>query len=50
MLFPTCIIISSVDLAHYRLSRAKHWVSVDCGTSLHILDYHGDSQKAEMRR
>ena len=26
--------ISSVDLAHYGVSRAKYWVSVDCGTSL----------------
>ena len=25
--------ISSVDLAHYRVSCAKDWVSVDCGTS-----------------
>ena len=24
--------ISSVDLAHYGISRAKDWVSVDCGT------------------
>ena len=29
----TCTMISSVDLAHYRVSRAKDWVSVDCGTS-----------------
>ena len=28
----TCTMISSVDLAHYRVSRAKDWVSVDCGT------------------
>ena len=26
--------ISSVNLAHYRVSRAKEWVSEDCGTSL----------------
>ena len=25
--------ITSVDLAHYRVSRAKDWVSVDCGTN-----------------
>ena len=25
--------ISSVDLAHYGVSCAKDWVSVDCGTS-----------------
>ena len=24
--------ISSVDLAHYGVSRAKDWVFVDCGT------------------
>ena len=28
--------ITSVDLAHYGVSRAKDWVSVDCGT---IADY-----------
>ena len=34
MLYLTCMIISSVHLAHYRVSRAKDWVpvSVDCGT------------------
>ena len=25
-----------VDLAHYRLSSSKDWVSVDCGTILYI--------------
>ena len=24
----------SVDIAHYGVSRAKDWVSVDCGTTL----------------
>ena len=33
MLYITCNMISSVDLACYRVSRAKDWVSVDCGTS-----------------
>ena len=33
MLYLTCTIISSVDLAHYRVSRAKDWVSMDCGTN-----------------
>ena len=28
----TCTTISSADLAHYGVSRAKDWVSVDCGT------------------
>ena len=32
MLCLTCTTISSVDLAHYRVFRAKDWVSVDCGT------------------
>ena len=34
MLYLTCSMISNVDLAHYGVSRAKDWVSVDCGTSL----------------
>ena len=25
--------IPSVDLAHYGVSQAKNWVSVDCGTN-----------------
>ena len=32
MLCLTCTTISSVALAHYGVSRAKDWVSVDCGT------------------
>ena len=32
MLYLTCTTITSVDLAHYGVSRAKNWVSVDCGT------------------
>ena len=32
MLYLTCTMISSVYLAHYGVSRAKDWVSVDCGT------------------
>ena len=32
MLYLTCTMISSVDLAHYGVSRAEDWVSVDCGT------------------
>ena len=32
MLYLTCTMISSVDLAHYGVSRAKDWVSVDCVT------------------
>ena len=33
MLYLTCTMISSVDLAHYGVSRAKDQVSVDCGTA-----------------
>ena len=33
MLYLTCIMIFSVYLAHYGESRAKDWVSVDCGTN-----------------
>ena len=33
MLYLTCTMIFSVDLAHYGVSRAKDWVSVDCGTN-----------------
>ena len=36
MLYLTCTTITSVDLANYGVSRAKDWVSVDCGTC-HIL-------------
>ena len=32
MLYLTCTTITSVDLAHYGVSHAKDWVSVDCGT------------------
>ena len=33
MLYLTCTVISSVDLAQV-VSRAKEWVSVDCGTKV----------------
>ena len=33
MLYLTCTMISCVDLAQYGVSRAKDWVSVDCGAS-----------------
>ena len=33
MLYLTCTTITSVDLAHYGVSRAKDWVSVKCGTN-----------------
>ena len=35
MLYLTCTTITSVDLAHYGVSRVKDWVSGDCGTSMH---------------
>ena len=35
MLYLTCTTITSVDLAHYGVTRAKDWVSVDCGTSIY---------------
>ena len=34
LLYLTCTMISSVDLAHYGVSRANDWVSVDCGTRI----------------
>ena len=34
MLYLTCTTITSVDLAHYGVSRAKAWVSVDCGINV----------------
>ena len=37
MLYLTCTTISSVDLAHYGISRAKDWESVDCGTRKRII-------------
>ena len=33
MLYLTCTTITSVDLAHYGVSRAKDWLSVYCGTN-----------------
>ena len=32
MFYLACIMISGVDFAYYRVSRAKDWVFVDCGT------------------
>ena len=39
MLYLTCTTITSVDLAHYGVSRAKDWVSVDCGTNKLIINF-----------
>ena len=33
MLYLTCTTITSINLAHYGVSRAKDWVSVNCCTS-----------------
>ena len=30
---PRALAITSIDLAHYGVSRAKDWVSVKCGTT-----------------
>ena len=38
MLYLTCTIIISVDLAHNGVSRARDWVSVDCGTMCIMLE------------
>ena len=37
MLYLTCTMIVSEDLAHYGVSRAEDWVSVDCGTNTVII-------------
>ena len=34
MLYLTCTMISSVELAYYGVSCAKDWVSVDCGIKI----------------
>ena len=40
MLYLTCTTITSVDLAHYGVSRVKDCVSVDCGTIFNTLYIH----------
>ena len=42
MLYLTCTTITSVDIAHYGVSRAKDWVSLDCGTKCYncLLAFH----------
>ena len=34
MLYLTCTTITRVDLARYRVSRAKDWLSVNCGANV----------------
>ena len=41
MLYLTCTTITLVDLAHYGVSRAKDWVSVDYGTRNKLKIEHG---------
>ena len=36
MTYLTCTTITSINIAHYGVSRAKDWVSVDCGTIMNI--------------
>ena len=43
MLYLTCTTITSVDLAHYGVSRAKDWVSVYCGTRQHLLGQRSET-------
>ena len=38
MLYLTCTTITSVDLVHYGVSRAKDWVSVGCGTMSFVVN------------
>ena len=40
MLYHTCTMISSVDLAHYGLSRPKDWVSGDCVTIKYMVFFY----------
>ena len=49
MLYLTCTMIPRVDLAHYGVSHAKDWVSVDCGTSYilsHLYNINAIKQSA----
>ena len=39
MLYLTCTMISSVDLAHLEVIRAKDWLSVDCGKNSFLSFY-----------
>ena len=47
MLYLTCTTITSVDLAHYGVSHAKDWVSLDCGTMSSVDIFEQDSQDIE---
>ena len=49
MLYPTCTMISSVDLACSGVSRAKDWVYMDCGTTNFSLDNKDRSEKTFYR-
>ena len=38
MLYLTCTTITSIDLAHYGVSRAIDWVSMKCGTRVKTVE------------
>ena len=48
-LYLTCTMISSVDLAHYGVSRAKDWVSVTVGQAAKTVFFIQISQGGESR-
>ena len=61
MPYLTCTTITIVDLAHYRVSRAKDCVSVDCGTNtvcifmafttlLRIFPYQNKKERKKKKR
>ena len=48
MLYLTCTTISSVDLAHYGVSRAKDWVSMDCGTNRSTVNANNQGKERKL--
>ena len=47
MVHLTCITITSVDLALYRVSRAEDWVSEDCDTKI-VMKIHTNIEGASV--
>ena len=47
MLYLTCPMITSVDLAHCDVSRAKDWVFVDCGTIMFVSSNSRETMQQE---
>ena len=45
MLYLTCTMIFSVDLAYFGVIHAKDWVSVDCGTTVIIAKKNAERYK-----